>query len=401
DVATLTASGGTAANPGNAQKLTNLAAGTVSASSTDAVNGSQLYATNQQVAQNESNISNLSNAISSGSIGLVQQTGGMPGSGQITIGSMTGGTSINVAGTSGDRTISGVAAGVAKDDAVNVGQLAAAIASASANAVQYDDSSRTSVTFNPGGAATGLHNVASGAVSSASTDAVNGSQLFATNQQVASNTVQISSLVNGQAGPFRSNNSSGLAAPLAAGDDAIAGGYGAVASGLRSTAIGAGSSATGSNSVALGYGSTDGGLSNVVSVGGVGTERQITNVAAGTRATDAVNVGQLNTGLASTLLQANNYTDGRVNALAFDLGRVRRDANTGTAIAMASAGLPQAYEAGKGMIAGALGVYQDQTALAVGFSKAFVDGHTVVKGSASFSTQAGLVGGNVGIGYQF
>ncbi|MBN3556638.1 hypothetical protein, partial [Sphingomonas yabuuchiae] len=36
DVTTLTASGGTAANPGNAQKLTNLAAATLSAASTDA-----------------------------------------------------------------------------------------------------------------------------------------------------------------------------------------------------------------------------------------------------------------------------------------------------------------------------------------------------------------------------
>ncbi|MBN3556797.1 hypothetical protein, partial [Sphingomonas yabuuchiae] len=50
DVTTLTASGGTAANPGNAQKLTNLAAATLSAASTDAVNGSQLYTTNQNVA---------------------------------------------------------------------------------------------------------------------------------------------------------------------------------------------------------------------------------------------------------------------------------------------------------------------------------------------------------------
>ncbi|MEF9709625.1 hypothetical protein RBH39_25275, partial [Escherichia coli] len=45
NVATLTAADGTAANPGAAQKLTNLAAGTLAADSTDAVNGSQLFTT--------------------------------------------------------------------------------------------------------------------------------------------------------------------------------------------------------------------------------------------------------------------------------------------------------------------------------------------------------------------
>src|SRR3546814_14555848 len=40
-------------------KITQLAAGDLSATSTDAVNGSQLYATNQNVTQNTSDISGL------------------------------------------------------------------------------------------------------------------------------------------------------------------------------------------------------------------------------------------------------------------------------------------------------------------------------------------------------
>jgi autotransporter adhesin len=416
--------------------LHNVAAGDVSAGSTDAVNGSQLAATNDRVAQNASDIADNTDAISNlgdqvdrnssdiaslgdkvdqnssdidtlaqgienGSVGLVRQTGGAPGNGQITIGSSTGGTSVSVAGTDGDRVISGVADGVAADDAVNVSQLAAAITSASQNAVGYDDDSHTSVTFNKGGDATGLHNVAAGAVAAGSTDAVNGSQLYETNQQVASNTTQIDALNNGEAGAFRSNNTSGLAAPSATGDDAVAGGFGAVASGSHATALGANASATGDNSVALGYGSNDGGRSNVVSVGAAGAERQVTNVAAGTEDTDAVNLGQLDSGLADTLHQANAYTDSRLNALDYDINQARRDADAGTASALAAAALPQAFTPGKGMIAGGIGVWRGETAVALGLSKAFNDGHTVVKGGATFTNRSSTFGANMGVGYQF
>src|SRR3546814_10624570 len=58
------------------------------------------------------------------------------------------------------------------------------------------------------------------------------------------------------------------------------------------TALGAGSSADGLNSVALGAGSIAD-RDNSVSVGSAGNERQITNVAAGTEDTDAVNKAQL------------------------------------------------------------------------------------------------------------
>lgn len=48
---------------GGNQKVTNVAAGDISEKSTDAVNGSQLFATNQQVAQNAQSISKLGNRI--------------------------------------------------------------------------------------------------------------------------------------------------------------------------------------------------------------------------------------------------------------------------------------------------------------------------------------------------
>ena len=190
-----------------------VAAGSVSAASTDAVNGSQLNATNQTVsslstqvstnttniASNTSSINAINSGLSNGTVGLVQQTFGSPGNGSITVGASTGGTSVDFTGTSGARTLTGVAAGTGSTDAVNVGQLTAALAnvtSATSNAVSYDSSAKTSVTLGGVGATTPVifTNVAPGALTATSTNAVNGSQLFATNQAVSSLGTRVTAL---------------------------------------------------------------------------------------------------------------------------------------------------------------------------------------------------------------
>jgi autotransporter adhesin len=80
----------------------------------------------------------------------------------------------------------------------------------------------------------------------------------------------------------------------AAGDRSVAlGSKASVAAGTNlSMALGRQSSATADNAVALGAGSLADRV-NTISVGSAGAERQIVNVAAGTQATDAVNVSQL------------------------------------------------------------------------------------------------------------
>lgn len=93
----------------NGTVIHNVAAGEVSQNSTDAVNGSQLYQTNTTV-----------NNLVDGKIGLVQQQGP---SEPITVGASSGGTTVNVSGTDGDRRISGVADGVAPNDVATVNQL--------------------------------------------------------------------------------------------------------------------------------------------------------------------------------------------------------------------------------------------------------------------------------------
>ncbi|NJC04643.1 autotransporter adhesin [Sphingomonas kaistensis] len=91
------------------------------------------------------------------------------------------------------RQITNVADGTAASDAATVGQLQAIAAQLSNNAVQYSNSSNTSVVL-AGAGGTTVSNVAAGAVTASSSDAVNGSQLFATNQLVAGNTTNITTL---------------------------------------------------------------------------------------------------------------------------------------------------------------------------------------------------------------
>jgi autotransporter adhesin len=236
-----------------------------------------------------------------------------------------------------------------------------------------------------------ITNVAAAGLSATSTDAVNGAQLYAVNQEVGG-------LIGGTLGAFQSNNAAGAAAPVASGANASAGGFGASATGAGSVAVGNGATSSGTGSVAIGQGSTDGGQSRVVSVGGVGSERRVTNVAAAINSTDAVNLSQLQA-VTNTFTTTTNGLQNEINQTNFDLNQVRRRANGGTAGAMAVAGLPQAFEPGKSMIGGAIGYWADQVAFAVGVSS-IVGDHTVVKAGGSISAQ-GVGGFNAGVGYQF
>src|SRR6516164_2019367 len=92
-------------------------------------------------------------------------------------------------------------------------------------------------------------------------------------------------------------NDNGSLFETQAGDTAL--GQNSSATVTNGTALGNRATVTGTNSTALGANSTDGGQSNVVSVGGVGSERRIINVAPGTAGTDAVNLNQLNAKIAA------------------------------------------------------------------------------------------------------
>ncbi|MEG3085478.1 YadA-like family protein, partial [Sphingomonas sp. PB2P12] len=386
--------------------VTNVAAGTLSAASTDAVNGGQLFATNQQVTNNTTEITTIRNTLVGSAVSPVQYSNAATPTAP-NGGVLTNDVTLIGADVAAPVRLHNVAAGsiaVGSTDAVNGGQVAA-IAAASQNAIQYDrnaDGSRANVATLVGGtagAAVRITNVANGVLGATSTDAVNGAQLNAVGQQVASNTTNITNLQSGTAGFFQVNNTAGNPTPVASGVNAIAAGGGATSSGANAVALGTAANATAANSVALGTGSIAD-RADSVSVGTAAANRQITNVAAGISPSDAVNVGQLSSGLNQTLAQANTYTDTRLNQLGFDLKEVRRDANGGTAAAMALATIPQAYGPGMGMVGGGISNWGGEAGFAVGVSKANADGSFIVKAGATMNTR-GKGGGAVGAGFAF
>ncbi|MEN5136200.1 MULTISPECIES: YadA-like family protein [Pseudomonas] len=423
------------------RKLTGLAAGT---QDNDAVNVAQLKMVGDQVDQNTSDITNLNgrvggletligsgggikylhvnstkadsaatgtDAMALGSQALASGTGSVAvgngatatADGSVAVGSgssddgrgaetysgkysgannVTSGTvSVGNATTGETRTVSNVADGKNANDAVNVRQLDGAVAESK----QYTDDSIANLGANAG---------------------QQGARITTVEGDVAN-------IKNGTDGMFQVNNSSAAAKPKATGADAIAGGTGAVASGKNSAAVGTRSQATGENSVALGNGAKASARNatalgansvadrdNSVSVGNAGNERQITNVAAGTRGTDAVNLDQLNKSVADITSGANAYTDQRYSELKNDLKEQDEILSAGIAGAMAMASLPQSYSPGSSMTTVAAGTYRGQSSLAFGVSHMSANGRWVTKLQGSTDTQRN-VGVAVGVGYQW
>lgn len=299
-----------------------------------------------------------------------------------------GTVSVGNATTGETRTLSNVADGKQATDAVNLRQLDGAVAESK----QYTDDSIQNVN-------TQVANVTS-----------NVSNL---DNRVTHVEGDMSKVQNGTDGMFQVNNTSNLPKPKPTGRDSVAGGAGAEAAGASSVAIGTQSKATGENSVAMGNGASASASNSAavgagsvadragsVSVGSAGNERQITNVAAGTAPTDAVNVGQLQQSMGDISNQFYDYTDSRYNALRHDLKKQDDILSAGIAGAMAMATLPQPYVPGASMAAVGLGNYRGQGALAVGVSRISDNGKWVTKLQATSSTQ-GDAGVAAGVGYQW
>ncbi|HFC6394681.1 YadA-like family protein [Neisseria bacilliformis] len=138
---------------------------------------------------------------------------------------------------------------------------------------------------------------------------------------------------------------------------------------------------------------------NAVSLGGGGLDNggnKITNVAAGEKATDAVNVGQLNAKLGAITEAANlNF-----NALEHKIDNVGETANAGVAGAIAQGSIPQVTRPGASGLGVGSGYYGGQSALAVGMSSMSDGGNWIVKGNISVNTK-GRVGAGAGALYQW
>ncbi|HCW3015036.1 TPA: YadA-like family protein [Escherichia coli] len=288
-----------------ASVITNVANGAISSTSSDAVNGSQLYTTNQYIVD-----------------------------------ALGGDAEVNA-----DGTITAPTYTIANAEYNNVGDALDALDD---NALLWDETANGGAgAYNAShdGKASIITNVANGSISEDSTDAVNGSQLNATNMMIEQNSQIINQLAgntdatyieeNGAGINYVRTNDNGLAFndASASGVGATAVGYNAVASGASSVAIGQNSSSTvdtgialGSSSVSsrviakgsrdtsvseegvvIGYDTTDGELLGALSIGDDGKYRQIINVADGSEAHDAVTVRQLQNAIGAVATTPTKY----------------------------------------------------------------------------------------------
>ncbi|MBB7333412.1 YadA-like family protein, partial [Escherichia coli] len=298
-----------------ASVITNVANGAVSATSSDAINGSQLYSTNKYIAD-----------------------------------ALGGDAEANA-----DGSITAPTYTIANTDYNNVGEALDALDN---NALLWDEDAGAYNASHDGNASK-ITNVAAGDLSTTSTDAVNGSQLNATNILVTQNSQMINQLAGNTSETYIEENGAGInyvrtndtgltftdasAAGIgstavgyntvAKGDSSVAMGYNSFAKGDSSVAIGQGSYsgvdtgiALGSSSVSsrvivkgsrntsvseegvvIGYDTTDGELLGALSIGDDGKYRQIINVADGSEAHDAVTVRQLQNAIGAVATTPTKY----------------------------------------------------------------------------------------------
>ncbi|WP_151794282.1 ESPR-type extended signal peptide-containing protein [Acinetobacter nosocomialis] len=330
----VTKSGIDAAN----QKITNVAAGTISASSTDAVNGSQLNTTNQNVttAQNTANtaVTNAAAAQATADKGLNFSVNG------VTADNVKLGETVNFADGTNTTAVYDPAINTYKYN-VNDNIALTNAGSLTVGNSKVDNSGLT-ITGGPSVTTAGINagnqkitNVAAGTISATSTDAVNGSQLNTTNQNVttAQNTAN-TAVTNAAAAQATADKGLNFSVNGGTADNVKLGETVNFADGTNTTAVydpatntykynvndnitltNAGSLTVG-NSKVDNNGLTITGGPSVTTAGINAGNQKITNVAAGTNATDAVNVSQL--GAITTA--ANTKTDALGISTASNLG---------------------------------------------------------------------------------
>ncbi|WP_414501451.1 YadA-like family protein [Zymobacter sp. IVIA_12111.31 C1] len=397
---------------GNARKLMQVANGDINSTSQDAINGSQLHASNMSIANSLGGGSTV-NADGTLSVPVYTLNGkqyvgvdqALQGLGQSTASNSDSGSS---SATGDHSSATGAGSNASGTGATANGDKASAIGNGStaggANSVASNTNStalgngakatgENASATGAGASAGGKESTATGANSSAKGD-------YATASGVNAQASGTGSTASGHGAKATSDNSSAFGrdavasgtgstaggnAAKASGDGSTAYGQNATASGSQSAAFGQNATADGQNSVALGAGSSTDGRDNTVSVGSAGSERAISNVADGTQAHDAATVGQMSRGF---------------SAMDHRIDKVERHAKAGTASAMAMTGLPQAVLPGRSMMSAAGGTFEGQSAVAVGLSTMTDNGRWIIKGQVSGNTQ-GEVGGAVGVGYQW
>ena len=355
--------------------ISGVKAGALTATSTEAVNGGQLYATNQQVAANTGNITNLDRRVTITEGDIVSIANGTKGlvltDGKTTSVDKSGtSTTVALAGANGARTVSGVKAG---------------------------------------------------ALTATSTEAINGGQLYATNQQVASNTTRITTVEGNltQLGGKTEALGKSVAANLGGGasynaDTGTVSAPSYTVAGTKHNNVGSAFAAVDGNLTTIrqditsiikgekGLVTTDGqvtsidksGSSTVINVAGAQGDRIITGVADGVAANDVATKGQLDRAVASN--------ERRVNDLSDTVETNRKVAAQGVASAMAMSIDYPAQHPGEWAAGAGMGHYDGATSLALGVNYLSQSGKMKVFGAYGQALSGGSKpAGKVGVGFVF
>ncbi|PZS93984.1 ESPR-type extended signal peptide-containing protein [Stenotrophomonas maltophilia] len=370
-----------------AVKITNVAAGSILAGSSDAITGDQLFSTNSTIANyfggttayngttnvwtapkfsissiatdgtfTSGDYNNVTAAFTAvdGSLKVLNQriTNGGGGSAYLAVNSTAAaataagaeavavGPQASAAGASSVAVGNGASASAGNSVALGAGSVASVGAQSGYTGAYGQTGASNSageVSVGSSGSERKITHVADG---SDDHDATNVGQLkngvnYAIDQSKSYTDQKIKNITN-VAGSFRANNTNNLADPSASGANSAAGGAGSTAAGANSTALGNGSQAQADNSVALGAGSVAN-RANTVSVGASGAERQVVNVADGSQATDAVNVRQLQASQQGTI-RYDTTVNGATNYNSVTLGSTTSGPTTVRNVAAGTAG---------------------------------------------------------------
>ncbi|HHA2910798.1 TPA: ESPR-type extended signal peptide-containing protein [Stenotrophomonas maltophilia] len=370
-----------------AVKITNVAAGSILAGSSDAITGDQLFSTNSTIANyfggttayngttnvwtapkfsissiatdgtfTSGDYNNVTAAFTAvdGSLKVLNQriTNGGGGSAYLAVNSTAAaataagaeavavGPQASAAGANSVAVGNGASASAGNSVALGAGSVASVGAQSGYTGAYGQTGASNSageVSVGSSGSERKITHVADG---SDTYDATNVGQLkngvnYAIDESKKYTDQKIQNITN-VAGSFRANNTNNLADPSASGANSAAGGAGSTAAGANSTALGNGSQAQADNSVALGAGSVAN-RANTVSVGAAGAERQVVNVADGSQATDAVNVRQLQASQQGTI-RYDTTVNGATNYNSVTLGSTSSGPTTVRNVAAGTAG---------------------------------------------------------------
>lgn len=112
---------------------------------------------------------------------------------------------------------------------------------------------------------------------------------------------------------------------------------------------------------------------------------------------EAINGSQLYKALNNLPNNSINYQP-QIDVINKKINVIDKKRKAGLASAMAISGLPQAYREGQSNASAAIGQYQNSTALAIGYSSITDNGKWMVKGAVTTNTEK-ETGANVGVGY--